>query len=90
MNGVRERLKRSREVPLPTRLSRAWTTLTLPATVFYLLFNPRIHAAYELTWPRKFRLALRMWRTTRKVFTGTSYKAHLAIAAKLLEIPPSV
>jgi hypothetical protein len=90
MTSVRERLKRSREVPLPTRLSRAWTMLTLPATVFYLLFNPRIHAAYELTWPRKFRLALRMWRTTRKVFTGTSYKAHLAMAAKLLEIPPSV
>src|SRR3954447_7100877 len=90
MNGVRERLKRSRALPFPIRLSRAWATLTLPATAFYLLFNPRIHPAYGLTWPNKFRLAFRMWRTTRKVFTGTSYKAHLAMAAKLLGIPPSV
>lgn len=31
-----------------------------------------------------------MYRNTRKVFTGTSYKAHLAMAAKLFEIPPDV
>jgi hypothetical protein len=58
--------------------------------MFYLLFDPRIHPAYRLTWPRKIGLAYRMWRTTREVFTGTSYKAHLAMAVKLLEIPPDV
>ena len=31
-----------------------------------------------------------MWKTTRGVWTGTSYKAHLAMAVKLLEIPPEV
>jgi O-methyltransferase len=31
-----------------------------------------------------------MWRTTRAVTTGTSYKAHLAMASKLVEIPPEV
>lgn len=31
-----------------------------------------------------------MYRNTRRVFTGTSCKAHLAMAVKLLEIPPSV
>jgi O-methyltransferase len=64
--------------------------VTFPSTMFYLLFDPRIHPAYGLTWPRKIRLAYRMWRTTREVFTGTSYKAHLAMAVKLLEIPPDV
>jgi O-methyltransferase len=64
--------------------------VTFPSTMFYLLFDPRIHPAYRLTWPRKIRLAYRMWRTTREVFTGTSYKAHLAMAVKLLEIPPDV
>jgi O-methyltransferase len=64
--------------------------VTFPSTMFYLLFDPRIHPAYRLTWPRKVRLAYRMWRTTREVFTGTSYKAHLAMAVKLLEIPPDV
>jgi O-methyltransferase len=72
------------------RLSRLWATLTLPATAVFLLWNPRIHPAYGLTWRRKIRLAVRMWRTTRSVWTGTSYKAHLAIAAKLFEIPPDV
>jgi O-methyltransferase len=64
--------------------------VTFPSTMFYLLFDPGIHPAYRLTWPRKIRLAYRMWRTTREVFTGTSYKAHLAMAVKLLEIPPDV
>jgi O-methyltransferase len=67
-----------------------WELVTFPSTMFYLLFDPRIHPAYRLTWPRKIRLAYRMWRTTREVFTGTSYKAHLAMAVKLLEIPPEV
>jgi O-methyltransferase len=43
-----------------------------------------------MTWRRKALLAVRMWRTTRGVFTGTSYKAHLAMAVKLLELPPDV
>jgi O-methyltransferase len=67
-----------------------WELVTFPSTIFYLLFDPRIHPAYRLTWPRKIRLAYRMWRTTREVFTGTSYKAHLAMAVKLIEIPPDV
>jgi O-methyltransferase len=76
---------------LGVRLARAWATFTLPATVLFLLIhNPRIHPAYGLTWRLRFKLARRMWRTTRGVTTGTSYKAHLAMAAKLLEIPPDV
>lgn len=75
---------------LAPRLARLWETLTFPSTTFYLLFDPRIHPAYGLTWPRKVKLAHRMWRTTRGVYTGTSYKAHLAMAVKLLQIPPEV
>jgi O-methyltransferase len=87
---LRARRDRRRHLTRAQRLSRAWATLTLPTTVAFLLWNPRIDPAYGLTWPRKLRLALRMWRTTRSVYTGTSYKAHLAIAAKLFEIPPDV
>jgi O-methyltransferase len=75
---------------LAVRLARSWATVSWPATVLYLLYNPRQHPAYMLTWRRKFQLAYRMWRTTRGVVTGTSYKAHLAMANKLLEIPPEV
>lgn len=56
--------------------------------MFALCFNARIHPAYAMTWPRKVALGWRMYRNTTKVFTGTSYKAHLAMAVKLLELPP--
>jgi O-methyltransferase len=72
------------------RLQRLWEALTLPSTVLYLFLNPRIDPAYHLTWPRKLTLGWRMLRTTRGVNTATSYKAHLAMAAKLLEIPHDV
>ena len=61
---VRRRLAQFRG-GLPLRLARLWELVTFPSTMFYLLFDPRIHPAYRLTWPRKIRLAYRMWRTTR-------------------------
>jgi len=75
---------------LALRLAKAWATISWPATVLFLLYNPRQHPAYALTWRRKLQLAYRMWRTTRGITTGTSYKAHLAMANKLLEVPPEV
>jgi hypothetical protein len=50
----------------------------------------RIHPAYGMTWWTKLKLSYRMYRNTMRVPTGTSYKAHMAMAAKLLEIPPTV
>ena len=64
--------------------------ISLPGLTFALFQNPRIHPAYRMTWRRKLALALRMYRNTQQVFTGTSYKAHLAMAVKLLEIPPEI
>lgn len=81
---------RFNNMPLAHRLARLWELATLPSTALYLLFNPRIDRACGLSWRQKFRLAIRMWRTTRAVTTTTSYKAHLAMAAKLFEIPPQV
>jgi O-methyltransferase len=75
---------------LALRLAKAWATISWPATVLYLLYNPRQDPRYGFTWRRKAQVAYRMWRTTRRVTTGTSYKSHLAMANKLLEIPPEV
>lgn len=72
------------------RFAKTWELITFPATVVFLLWNPRIDAAYRMSWLRRLDLARRLLRTTRHVETGTSYKAHLAMAAKLLEIPPTV
>jgi O-methyltransferase len=64
--------------------------ITLPAAILFLLTSRRFHPAYRLTWGRRVRLGVTMFRNTRRITTGTSYKAHLAMAAKLFEIPPSV
>jgi hypothetical protein len=62
--------------------------LTMPLSVWFLFENRNIHEGYGMTWPKLYRLTWRMYRNTTEVFTGTSYRAHLAMLAKLLEIPP--
>jgi O-methyltransferase len=71
-------------------LASAYERATLPLTVFFLFSNHRFHPAYKLTWRKKMTLGLRIYRNWRRLPTGISYKGHLAIAAKLFEIPPSV
>ena len=61
-----------------------------PFAVIYLLSDRGIHPAYRMGWWRRIRLALRMYRNTSRIESLTSYKAHLAMAVKLLEIPPEV
>jgi len=70
------------------RYRRLYETLSLPIATIFLLHNKRFHPSYQLSWYKKFRLAYRMWRNTRRIQTGTSYKAHLAMAVKLFELPP--
>ena len=78
------------EARLRVRAIRLWETASLPATVYFLFSEAPPHPAYGVGWAARLRLAVRMRRTTRRVHTGTSYKAHLAIAVKLLQIPPDV
>lgn len=91
---LRQKARRARRrfkgFVLPALLRRSWRTATGPAAVFFLLYSPRIHPSYGMTLARKARLAWRMSRTTRHVVTGSSWRAHLAMAVKLLEIPPEV
>lgn len=82
----------NRNIPLSQRLIKlvgfALPVLTMPFTVWFLFENRDIHKGYGMTWLKLFRLTWRMYRNTTKVFTGTSYRAHLAMLIKLLEIPP--
>lgn len=72
------------------KLRNAYELVSLPIITVFLFHNRKFHKAYGLTWRRKFRLALRMYRNTQKVQTGTSNRAHMAMAAKIFEIPPSI
>jgi O-methyltransferase len=84
------RLRKTLKWKLPLFINSAYRAASLPLAVLFLLDNTRIHPSYYMTWAKKLRLALRMYRNTRRIQTLTSYKAHLAMAAKLLEIPPEV
>lgn len=78
--------------PLRQRLVKlvgfALPVLTMPITVWFLLENRNIHQEYGMTYTRLLRLTWRMYRNTTTVFTGTSYRSHLAMLIKLLETPP--
>jgi len=65
----------------------AYEFVSLPVLTVFLFHNRQFDKAYKLTWRRKFRLALRMYRNTKQVQTGTSNRAHMAMAAKIFEIP---
>jgi O-methyltransferase len=67
-----------------------WDFVTLPATALALFVNPRIDKAYGMSWRRRIGLVLRFYANSFRIITATSFKAHLAMAVKLLELPPSV
>ena len=71
-------------------VKRGWPSVTLPLTVWFLFYNHNIHKGYNATWWRLFKLAYRLRRNTKKIQSGSSYRAHLAMMAKLLETPPDV
>jgi O-methyltransferase len=83
----------SRRAKLEAKLNdwvrRAYIAGSLPIAVLFLFHDRRIHPSYGMTWRKKFRLGWRMYRNTGRIQTGTSYRAHLAMALTLLEIPPS-
>ena len=66
----------------------AYHAFSVPLAASFLLDDRYIHPAYKMTWSKKLNLTRRLYRNTRHIETGTSYKAHLAMAAKLLETPP--
>ena len=73
----------------PPRVIRWMDNLTFPFAVFFILHDRAIHPAYNMTWRRKFAMSWRIFRATRRIKKcGTSWRAHLAMASKLLTFPP--
>ncbi len=69
---------------------KVWYVLSLPFAIAIILGSSRIHPAYRVGWFRRTMLGARMFWNKLRVPTGTNYKAHLAMALKILEIPPEV
>jgi O-methyltransferase len=64
--------------------------LTVPIAILFILHSKSIHPSYRMSLFRKLALGLRMFLNTIRIRSGTSYKAHLAMALKILETPPDV
>lgn len=86
----RRHRRNERKFKRAVRIGRWYERASLPFAVVMLLGSGKIHPAYGMTRRRKFAVARRLARNTRRIETGISYKAHLAMLAKLLEIPPAV
>jgi len=69
-------------------LRDAYDAASMVPLVKALFDDERIHPAYGMTWSKKMKLAVQMYRNRMRIRSGTSYKAHLAMAATLLSIPP--
>lgn len=69
---------------------KVYYVLTVPVAIFFILNSAAIHPAYKLGFFRKYLLGFRMFLNKLRVPTGTSYKAHLAMALKIFETPPEV
>jgi O-methyltransferase len=65
--------------------------LTVPVAILFILTSSRIHPAYRMSLFSKYALGLKMaLNRGLRIPTATSYKAHLAMALKILETPPEV
>ncbi len=71
-------------------LRYSYYILSVPISIFFILNSYRIHPAYRMNWLRKFSLGLRMFWNSLLIPTASSYKAHLAMALKILETPPEI
>ncbi len=67
---------------------KVYYVLSVPIAIYFILDSKKIHPAYKLNIFKKYRLGLKMFLNKLRVPTGTSYKAHLAMALKLFETPP--
>jgi O-methyltransferase len=81
--------KRRKPLVTPKQVTGIFDLLSLPLVIVFVLNDRQIDPAYGMSWRRRFELGWRLFRITRSVQTGTTYRAHLAMASKILQFPPS-
>jgi O-methyltransferase len=64
--------------------------VSVPISTLIILSSNPIHESYRMSIFKKLRLGFRMYLNTRHITTGTSYRAHLVMALKIMEIPPDI
>lgn len=64
--------------------------LTVPIAILFLVYTNRVHPAYNMPLWRRYGMGLQFYWNSLRVLSGTSYKAHLVMAMKILEMPPQL
>lgn len=73
---------------LALAIRKSYEFLSSPLAILFLTHSRRVHPVYGMTWPKRMWLGVRFWRNHAKVTSGTSWRAHLIMAMKLLETNP--
>lgn len=68
---------------------RFWDVITMPAALVLLTHSHRVDPGYAMPWHRRIRMGFRFWRNSLRIQAGTSWRAHLVMAMKLLETSQS-
>lgn len=69
------------------RFRRIHDLIAIPMLTYSFLHDRTTGGHYPLSWRARFRLVVRMYRNTHRVETGTSFRAHVAMASKILATP---
>lgn len=72
----------------PKRVTELFDLLSLPLVILFVLNDRQIHPAHGMSWRKRFELGWKLFRITRALQTGTTYRAHLAMASKILHFGP--
>ena len=68
----------------------SWEFLTSPFAILFISYSFKVKPGYHMSYGKRVRLGFRFWRNYSKIRSGTSWRAHLLMAMKLLETPPYV
>lgn len=80
--------ERPRRVISPRRIKRFYSAISTPVAIVMLSYSPNVHPAYKCGWWRRIILGCRFCWNNFRVTSGTSWRAHMVMAMRLLETPP--
>jgi O-methyltransferase len=66
----------------------AHVVVTMPISLVFLFDSKVIHPAYRMSWFRRLKLGFTMFLNNIRIPTGSSYRAHMIMAMKILETSP--
>jgi hypothetical protein len=88
MDQKRLKRKRSPRARMMKFVRSFYGVVTAPLALVFLTHSGQVHPSYGMGWFARIRLGVRFWYNHGKVRTGTSWRASLVMAMKLLEMPP--